>query len=128
MPDMKLAYIVSNVGNGNKYLSDSMEFVPLLLSQQSIETNRDGNSTCNDATMPTEIFVVGLGSYSRRPVLFVRTKTDVLIYRVSESMKFLAPTFLFIMSYVFVTGFPLLSWSFKNSIPQIDSQYNAAIS
>lgn len=105
-----------------------MEFVPLLLSQQSIETNRDGNSTCNDATMPTEIFVVGLGSYSRRPVLFVRTKTDVLIYRVSESMKFLAPTFLFIMSIFFCTGFPLLSWSFKNSIPQIDSQYNAAIS
>lgn len=89
MPDMKLAYIVTNVGNGNKFLSDSMEYVPLLLSQQSIDGNRDGNSTCNDATMPTEIFMIGLGSYSRRPVLFLRTKTDVLIYRVSNSSEFL---------------------------------------
>lgn len=83
MPDMKLAYMVTNVGNGNKFLSDSMEFVPLLLSQQSIEGNRDGSYSCSDATMPTEICMTGLGSYGRRPVLFVRTKTDVLIYRVS---------------------------------------------
>lgn len=82
MPDMKLAYIMTNVGNGNKFFSDSMEFVPLLLSQQSIEGSLDGSSTCNEATMPTEILMVGLGSYGRRPMLFVRTKTDVLIYRV----------------------------------------------
>lgn len=85
MPDMKLAYIVTNIGNGNKFLSDSMEFVPLLLKQQSDDSNRDDNFTCNDATMPTEIFMAGLGSYGRRPVLFVRTRTDVLIYRVSET-------------------------------------------
>lgn len=87
MPDMKLAYIVTNVGNGNKCLSDSMEFVPLLLNQQSNENNLDGSGpyqTCNDAAMPTEIFMIGLGSYGRRPVLFIRTKTDVLIYRVSN--------------------------------------------
>lgn len=89
MPDMKLAYIVTNVGNGNKFLSDSMEFVPLLLSQQSLDGNRDSNSNCNDATMPTEIFMIGLGSYGRRPVLFVRTKTDVLIYRVNKTSNLL---------------------------------------
>lgn len=83
MPDMKLAYIVTNVGNGNKFLSDSMEFVPLLLGQQS-EINSDGTyQSCNNATMPTEILMVGLGHHGRRPVLFIRTKTDVLIYSVS---------------------------------------------
>lgn len=83
MPDMKLAYIVTNVGNGNKFLSDSMEFVPLALSQQHAD-NIDGTSySASDlVTMPTEVFVVGLGSYSRRPILFIRTKVDLLIYQV----------------------------------------------
>lgn len=82
MPDMKLAYIVNNVGEGNRYLSDSMEFVPLMLSQN--DTNMDGSSyqTCSLATMPTEIFIVGLGIYGRRPLLFIRTKIDLLIYQV----------------------------------------------
>lgn len=85
MPDMKLAYIVTNVGNGNKFLSDSMEFVPLALSQQHTD-NMDGTSfSANDlVTMPTEVFVVGLGSYSRRPILFIRTKVDLLIYQVKN--------------------------------------------
>lgn len=85
MPDMKLAYIVTNVGNGNKFLSDSMELVPLLLNQQNDDGNLDNSSyqTCSLPTMPTEIFIVGLGSYSRRPVLFIRTKIDLLIYQVN---------------------------------------------
>lgn len=83
MPDMKLAYIVTNVGNGNKFLSDSMEFVPLLLAQQQTETNADGTyQSCNNATMPTEILMVGVGHHGRRPLLFIRTRTDVLIYQV----------------------------------------------
>lgn len=83
MPDMKLAYIVNNVGEGNRYLSDSMEFVPLMLSQNG-DANMDGTSyqSCSLATMPTEIFIVGLGSYGRRPLLFIRTKIDLLIYQV----------------------------------------------
>lgn len=85
MPDMKLAYIVTNVGNGNKFLSDSMEFVPLALSQHHTD-NMDGTSySASDlVTMPTEVFVVGLGSYSRRPILFIRTKVDLLIYQVKS--------------------------------------------
>lgn len=84
MPDMKLAYIVTNVGNGNKFLSDSMEFVPLHLGQNQTDSNSDGTyQSCNNATMPTEILMVGLGDHGRRPILFIRTKTDVLIYRVN---------------------------------------------
>lgn len=85
MPDMKLAYIVTNVGNGNKFLSDSMEFVPLALSLQNADGNVDisnFNQTCSEASMPIEIFAVGLGHYGRSPILFIRTKTDLLIYRV----------------------------------------------
>lgn len=86
MPDMKLAYLVTNVGNGNKVLSDSMEFVPLSLSQINAEGTLDGTlpfqQASNEATMPSEVFVVGLGNYGRRPILFLRTRTDVLIYRV----------------------------------------------
>lgn len=87
MPDMKLAYIVNNVGEGNRYLSDSMEFVPLMLNQNG-DTDMDGSSyqPCSMATMPTEIFVVGLGNHGRRPMLFIRTKVDLLIYQVIISM------------------------------------------
>lgn len=83
MPDMKLAYIVNNVGEGNRYLSDSMEFVPLMLNQNG-DTDMDGSSyqTCSMATMPTEIFIAGLGSHGRRPMLFIRTKVDLLVYQV----------------------------------------------
>lgn len=88
MPDMKLAYIVNNVGEGNRYLSDSMEFVPLILSQNGC-TDIDDKSyqPCNVATMPTEIFIVGLGSYGRRPLLFIRTKIDLLIYQVKTGLR-----------------------------------------
>lgn len=85
MPDMKLAYIVTNVGEGNRYLSDSMEFVPLILSQNG-DTNIEGTyQPCGLTTMPTEIFIAGLGSYGRRPLLFIRTKVDLLIYQVNST-------------------------------------------
>lgn len=84
MPDMKLAYLVSNVGNGNKFLSDSKEFVPLSLSQAHSDSDRDDVIKCDEAIIPTEIFMVGLGNYNRRPLLFIRTRNDLLIYQVSE--------------------------------------------
>lgn len=96
MPDMKLAYIVTNVGNGNKFLSDSMEFVPLALSQQNGE-NLDG-ARCDLTTMPTEVFIVGLGSYGRRPILFIRTKVDLLIYQVCDSYEIHSTNVLFNIS------------------------------
>lgn len=88
MPDMKLAYLVNNVGEGNRYLSDSMEFVPMILSQHG-DTSLDGTpyQTCNISTMPTEIFIVGLGGHGRRPLLFIRTKVDLLIYQVRTNGK-----------------------------------------
>lgn len=87
MPDMKLAYIVTNVGEGNRYLTDSMEFVPLILGQNG-DTNIEGSyQPCSLATIPTEIFIVGLGSFGRRPLLFIRTKIDLLIYQVSSTKQ-----------------------------------------
>lgn len=83
MPDMKLAYIVTNVGNGNKFLSDSMEFVPLALNNQSVDMEVDGPyTTCHMATTPTEIFMTGMGHYGRRPILYLRTRSELLIYQV----------------------------------------------
>lgn len=87
MPDMKLAYIVTNVGNGNKYLSDSMEFVPLALNQQNADINMDGTYTAGHmSTTPTEIFMIGLGHNARRPILFLRTRSEVLIYQVNGDL------------------------------------------
>lgn len=130
MPDMKLAYIVNNVGEGNRYLSDSMEFVPLILSQNG-DTNMDGSSyqTCCLTTMPTEIFIVGLGSYSRRPLLFIRTKADLLIYQVNHFSRFCPSrceflseffklSFFFLPFSKIVLGIPILAWPFENSFPQ----------
>lgn len=83
MPDMKLAYIVTNVGNGNKFLTDSMEFVPLALSNPNPDMNLDGTfSACHVSTTPTEIFMTGLGNHGRRPVLFLRTRTELQLYQV----------------------------------------------
>lgn len=33
--------------------------------------------------MPIEIAMVGLGNHGTRPTLFIRTETEILIYRVS---------------------------------------------
>lgn len=33
-------------------------------------------------TMPVEIFMVGLGNHGTRPTLFIRTESEMLIYRV----------------------------------------------
>lgn len=90
MPDMKLVYIVNNVGNGNKVLSDSMEFVPLSFgqSQGSDDVIHGDISTQNfnsnsNAGIVKEILMVGLGNRGSRPTLFIRTESDILVYRVS---------------------------------------------
>lgn len=125
MPDMKLAYIVTNVGNGNKFLSDSMEFVPLALSQQHTD-NMDGTSfSANDlVTMPTEVFVVGLGSYSRRPILFIRTKVDLLIYQVNNCCyEILINSDKIQWNFVFL-GLSIHTRSLENPFPKNESRYN----
>lgn len=121
---MKLAYIVTNVGNGNKFLSDSMEFVPLALSQHHTD-NMDGTaySASDLITMPTEVFVVGLGSYNRRPILFIRTKVDLLIYQV----KIFATKFRKIQMKFngnFSSGLSIHTWSLENSVPKNEPWHN----
>lgn len=65
-----------------------MEFVPLSFSQGSDDvihgdiTTQNFNSNAN-AGFVKEILMVGLGNRGSRPTLFIRTETDILIYRVS---------------------------------------------
>lgn len=69
-------------------LTDSMEFVPLnMFGQQSNDImlsdnqNIGGHKNCQ---LPKEILMVGLGNRGSRPVLIVRTDTELLIYRVRK--------------------------------------------
>ncbi|XP_035792501.1 cleavage and polyadenylation specificity factor subunit 1-like [Anopheles albimanus] len=95
MPDLKLAYLISNVGNGNKVLSDSMEFVPLPLAKpgasQEEATSAFGASFGSGGVpvslLPKEILMVALGSYGSRPILFIRLEQDLLMYRVFRYAK-----------------------------------------
>lgn len=69
-------------------LSDSMEFVPLSFGQGSDDVIHGDISTQNissnvNAGFVKEILMVGLGNRGSRPTLFIRTDTDILIYRVS---------------------------------------------
>ncbi|XP_063696234.1 cleavage and polyadenylation specificity factor subunit 1 [Culicoides brevitarsis] len=93
MPDLKLTYLVNNVGNGNHFLADSMEFVPIIAQtkkepgvaaepqapQAPINYN---NVPVQESTMPREIFVVGLGHCGSRPLLFIRLDNQILVYGV----------------------------------------------
>ncbi|XP_053680866.1 cleavage and polyadenylation specificity factor subunit 1 isoform X1 [Anopheles nili] len=91
MPDLKLVYLITNVGNGNKVLSDSMEFVPLPMGKNS--TQEDAASAFGSSfgvtasLLPKEILMVALGSYGSRPLLFIRLEHDLLIYRVFRYAK-----------------------------------------
>lgn len=103
IPDMKLAYLVTNVGNGNKLLQDSMEFVPLSLSQINADGTIDSSAYqqgSRETLAPHEILMVGLGNYGRRPILFLRTRTDVLIYRVCQ-FNLCSPKFFIFMQFIY---------------------------
>uniref|UniRef100_A0A1A9V1N0 Cleavage and polyadenylation specificity factor subunit 1 n=1 Tax=Glossina austeni TaxID=7395 RepID=A0A1A9V1N0_GLOAU len=89
MPDMKLMYLVNDVGNGGMVLSDSMEFVPATLNQQD---NKQGillNCMPQHANSPIarEISLVGLGNNGSRPLLMIRTHIELLIYYVYRYAK-----------------------------------------
>ncbi|XP_041783632.1 cleavage and polyadenylation specificity factor subunit 1 [Anopheles merus] len=91
MPDLKLVYLVTNVGNGNKVLSDSMEFVPLPMgksaSQEDASSAFGASFGVAASLLPKEILMVALGSYGSRPLLFIRLEHDLLIYRVFRYAK-----------------------------------------
>ncbi|XP_052872855.1 cleavage and polyadenylation specificity factor subunit 1 [Anopheles cruzii] len=103
MPDLKLAYLITNVGNGAKVLSDSMEFVPLPLVPKvapgtggAAQDEASGAASFGSsfaggalpaALLPREILMVALGAHGSRPLLFIRLEHDLLIYRVFRYAK-----------------------------------------
>lgn len=92
MPDLKLVYLISNVGNGNKVLSDSMEFVPMNQSGQSNAKGPEDElntsySNVQPSTIPKEILMTALGNHGSRPLLFIRTGNEMLIYHAFRYSK-----------------------------------------
>lgn len=71
-----------------------MEFVPMSFQGTDDATHGDistQNFSSNvNAGYVKEILMVGLGNRGSRPTLFIRTETDILIYRVSETGILLA--------------------------------------
>ncbi|EDV98226.1 GH22991 [Drosophila grimshawi] len=89
MPDMKLVYLVNDIGNGALVLSDAMEFVPISLTQENSKAGilhacmpQHANSP-----LPLELCLVGLGQHGERPLLLVRTRLELLIYQVFRYAK-----------------------------------------
>ncbi|XP_021710072.1 cleavage and polyadenylation specificity factor subunit 1 [Aedes aegypti] len=92
MPDLKLVYLITNIGNGNKVLQDSMEFVPLQVGQTAADADVTSNAFTspfgfNPNLLPKEILMVALGHHGTRPMLFVRLENDLLVYRVYRYSK-----------------------------------------
>ncbi|XP_055589529.1 cleavage and polyadenylation specificity factor subunit 1 [Uranotaenia lowii] len=92
MPDLKLVYLATNIGNGSKVLSDSMEFVPLPVGQANVDADVSAGTFTspygfNANLLPKEILMVGLGHQGSRPMLFVRLENDLLVYRVYRYAK-----------------------------------------
>lgn len=50
-----------------------------------LQSNCSTSSVLKNATNIKEILMVALGSHGSRPLLFVRTNTDLFIYMVSEN-------------------------------------------
>ncbi|XP_017069032.1 cleavage and polyadenylation specificity factor subunit 1 [Drosophila eugracilis] len=90
MPDMKLVYLVNDVGNGAMVLTDAMEFVPISLTTQ--ENSKAGIvQACMpqhaNSPLPLELSLIGLGLNGERPLLLVRTRVELLIYQVFRYPK-----------------------------------------
>ncbi|XP_037944960.1 cleavage and polyadenylation specificity factor subunit 1 [Teleopsis dalmanni] len=90
MPDMKLLYLVNDIGNAATVLTDSMEFVPISLNNQ--ENNKSGillncMSQYPNSPKVQELSIFGLGTHGNRPLLFIRTRLEVLIYQVYRYPK-----------------------------------------
>lgn len=85
VPDLKLMYLVTDVGSGNKILADAMEYVSM--PQASEEGGGDKHETQASSTIPKELLMVGLGHNGSRPLLFIRMKNEVLIYRAFKYIQ-----------------------------------------
>lgn len=90
VPDLKLMYLVADVGAGNKVLTDAMEFVPMQ-KDNDIDGSGVGSAGGAESTqkidqgsdlLPREILMLGMGQNGSRPLLFIRMRNDMYIYRV----------------------------------------------
>lgn len=83
VPDLKLMYMITDVGSGNKVLTDAMEFVPLSHSHSKEDDGEESSQKIEQSSdlLPQEILMLGLGNNGSRPMLFVRMKNDLYIYR-----------------------------------------------
>jgi cleavage and polyadenylation specificity factor subunit 1 len=80
VPDLKLMYMVTDVGSGNKILADAMEFVSLSQPKED-EGESSQKHDQSSELLPKEILMLGLGHNGSRPVLLIRMKNDIYIYR-----------------------------------------------
>lgn len=62
-------------------MTDSIEFVQLGQNNTIDGDIMIGGQKNTPNTMPVEIFMVGLGNHGTRPTLFIRTESEMLIYR-----------------------------------------------
>lgn len=63
---------------------------PATYTDENLQSNYSTSSVLKNATNIQEILIVALGSHGSRPLLFVRTNTDLFIYMVcSYSYKFI---------------------------------------
>lgn len=83
VPDLKLMFMVTDVGMGNKILADAMEYVPLVQPKEGNEDEGANAPKIDSASesLPKEVLMVGLGRNGSRPLLLIRMKNDLYIYR-----------------------------------------------
>lgn len=88
VPDLKLMYLVTDVGSGNKILADAMEYVSMPQSKdEGGESEKVDQNPSTSATVPKELLMIGLGHNGSRPLLFIRMKNEVLIYRAFKYIQ-----------------------------------------
>lgn len=87
VPDLKLMYLVTDVGSGNKILADAMEYVSMPQSKKEPDEGEKSEQKETSATIPKELLMIGLGHNGSRPLLFIRMKHEVLIYRVYKYVQ-----------------------------------------
>lgn len=79
VPEFRLSYIVRNLALGHKVLIDSLESVPMFLSNMNLPA---GDNLSQRAYEIKEILMVSLGNHGSRPLLLVRMENDLYIYQV----------------------------------------------
>lgn len=87
VPDLKLMYLVTDVGNGNKILADAMEYVSMPQGKEEETEGEKSENSEASATIPKEILMIGLGHNGSRPLLLIRMKQEILIYRVFKYIQ-----------------------------------------